>query len=155
VVTVGAITDAGQIASFSSRGPTSDGRVKPDIVFPGEWITAAQSEGTALGDVIQPGYVALRGTSMATPHCAGAVCLLLQAKPDLKPADIKRILLNTAVDLSAPANAQGSGKADLPAALSQAIEGPTPTPTPDPTPDPTPQPPPEERKGCLQALFGG
>jgi serine protease AprX len=151
VVTVGAITDAGQIASFSSRGPTSDGRVKPDIVFPGEWITAAQSEGTALGDVIQPGYVALRGTSMATPHCAGAVCLLLQAKPDLKPADIKRILLNTAVDLSAPANAQGSGKADLPAALSQAIEGPTPT----PTPDPTPQPPPEERKGCLQALFGG
>lgn len=67
VITVGAMDDSGRIASFSSRGPTADGRVKPDIVFPGVNIVAAQAAGTHMGQVVAAGYVAANGTNMATP----------------------------------------------------------------------------------------
>ncbi len=146
VLTIGASDDDDHITGFSSRGPTSDGRVKPNIVFPGYGIVAPQAAGTQLGQVIAPGYISLNGTSMATPHASGAACLLLQAKADLTPTQVKSALLNTAVDLGQPANAQGSGRSDVFAAY-KVVTGETPP--PDPTPTPTPTPPPDQNKGCL------
>lgn len=150
VITIGAVDDNDRVTDFSSRGPTADGRVKPDILFPGQWITAAQAAGTQAGDVVSPGYVALRGTSMATPHAAGATCLLLQAKPELTPGEIKGALLETARDLNVPANDQGAGRAEVFKAFQLLTQDSPPKP---PEPEPTP-PPVEERKGCLASLFG-
>jgi subtilisin family serine protease len=123
VITVGAADDSDVIASFSSRGPTADGRIKPDILFPGVNIVAAQAAGTSLGPVVAPHYIRLSGTSMATPHATGSAALLLQAKPDLTPNQVKWVLLTSAVDLGQPANSQGSGRADVLAAYQKAISG--------------------------------
>jgi serine protease AprX len=88
-ITVGAGVDPGEkgwaLASFSSRGLTSDGRLKPDIVTPGYNITAAK-RGTANQ------YVAMSGTSMATPFAAGVVALMLDANPNLTVTGIKNNL---------------------------------------------------------------
>jgi len=113
VITVGAVDDADRVTEFSSRGPTVDGRVKPDVVFPGADIISAQAKDTALGPVVIPGYVRMSGTSMATPHATGGVALLLQAKPDLKPDQIKQLLLTTSQNLNVSPHAQGSGRGDL------------------------------------------
>jgi serine protease AprX len=161
VITVGAATDDDSIASFSSRGPTSDGRVKPDLVFPGQGIIAPRAKGTSLGHLVGEQYVELSGTSMATPHATGASALLLQAFPGLTPAQVKDVLMSTAVNLNVDHNAQGSGRADVHQAYNKAAgTPPTPTPTP-PTPTPTPPTPtptpPEIPQGCLprplQKLF--
>jgi serine protease AprX len=165
VITVGSVNENNQISTFSSRGPTADGRIKPDIIFPGEWITAAQSEGTQAGQVVESGYVALRGTSMATPHTAGSVCLLLQAKSDLTPYQVKQLLTETAQNLGQPGNTQGSGLArvfdafgriqlgQLPPREPGAEPTPEPEPEPEPEPQPEPQPEPSEPPGCLRGLF--
>jgi subtilisin family serine protease len=151
VITIGAVDDADNVTSFSSRGPTADGRVKPDIVFPGDGIVAAQADGTALGSVVESGYVRLSGTSMATPHAAGSVALLLQAKPDLTPNQVKWALLTTALELGENPNAQGSGRGDVFAAHQKAVSE-TPPDLPDPPmpgpPDTTPPPP-----GCLEQVM--
>jgi subtilisin family serine protease len=123
VITIGAADDSDVIASFSSRGPTADGRIKPDILFPGVNIVAAQAAGTSLGPVVAPHYIRLSGTSMATPHATGSAALLLQAKPDLTPNQVKWVLLTSAVDLGQPANSQGSGRADVLAAYQKAVSG--------------------------------
>ena len=66
------------MAAFSNRGPTSDGRIKPDIVAPGTWIhstkTSLRDTGSDLGDH----YTVKRGTSMATPITAGSVALVIE-----------------------------------------------------------------------------
>jgi subtilisin family serine protease len=123
VITIGAADDSDVIANFSSRGPTADGRIKPDILFPGVNIVAAQAAGTSLGPVVAPHYIRLSGTSMATPHATGSAALLLQAKPDLTPNQVKWVLLTSAVNLGQPANSQGSGRADVFAAYQKAISG--------------------------------
>ena len=90
-----------QIAGFSSRGP------QVDIAAPGDNIysTAAVSVYTPLGSHASPNggtdnayYVGLSGTSMATPHVSGIVALMLEANPDLKPAQVEKILIATAWD---------------------------------------------------------
>ena len=94
-ITVGAVADVSEngfnLASFSSRGPTADGRIKPDITAPGYQITAAEAGSTN-------GYVTYSGTSMATPFVSGTVALMLQENPNLTPQEVKDILMNTAVD---------------------------------------------------------
>lgn len=94
-ITAGAMTDLAELgfrqASFSSRGPTADGRVKPDISAPGVRITSATA-GTSAG------YVAYSGTSMATPFVAGVALLMLDAKPSLTPGQVRSHLTSTAVD---------------------------------------------------------
>ncbi len=160
VITIGAVDDSDNVTNFSSRGPTSDGRVKPDMVFPGAGIVAAQSDGTSLGPVIAPGYVQLSGTSMATPHAAGTAALLLQAKPDLTTSQVKWALLTTTVELEENPNAQGSGRGDVFAAYQKAVgetppdlpdppdpAPPGPEPEPEPEPQPQPQPP-----GCWEQV---
>ena len=94
-ITVAAMADVGEngfnLADFSSRGPTADGRIKPDISAPGYNITAPKANSTN-------GYVTYSGTSMATPFTAGVIALMLDAKPSLTVNDIKTILNTTASD---------------------------------------------------------
>jgi serine protease AprX len=164
VITVGASDGAGQIARFSSRGPTADGRIKPDIVFPGVAIAAPQAAGTQLGPVITEGYISIDGTSMATPHAAGVAALMLQANPALNAEEIKTRMLASAVSLGAEPNAQGVGRGnayksyllatgEVQPPPSPEPEPPPPTPIPEPEPPPpTPIPEPPPPQGCLASL---
>ncbi|MDI7275453.1 MAG: S8 family serine peptidase, partial [Anaerolineae bacterium] len=111
-ITVGACTLDGQVAEFSSRGPTADGRVKPDIVLPGVNVTSCRATGTRMGAPLDPYYTSASGTSMATPVAAGLVALLLEAFPGLRPAEVKERLKRTAVDLGLSPYAQGAGRGD-------------------------------------------
>jgi serine protease AprX len=79
------------LAPWSSRGPTLDGRIKPDICAPGYKITAPMA-GT------ESRYVTYSGTSMASPFVAGVAALMLQVNPFLSPDDIRGILADTAQD---------------------------------------------------------
>ena len=94
-LTVGAMADVGEkgfnVASFSSRGLTADGRMKPDIMAPGVNITAPKANGVNQ-------YVTMSGTSMATPFTAGVVALMLDANYGLTPAQVHSTLFNTAED---------------------------------------------------------
>ena len=98
------------VSYFSARGPTGDGRRKPDILAPGEKITS-----TIPGRNIQR----MDGTSMAAPHVAGAAAMLMARYPELigRPARIKEILMSTATDLNREANFQGAGLVDVLRAL--------------------------------------
>jgi serine protease AprX len=143
VITIGASSDQDRIAGFSSRGPTSDGRVKPDVVFPGVDIVAARARGTIMGKPLNEHYTSASGTSMATPAAAGACALILQANPRLVPQQVKERLASTAIDLGVSANTQGHGRADAwRAAHDQAPRPPKP---PDPGPNPG--------QGCLPTLL--
>ena len=94
-ITVCSIADVGEKgffeSTFSSRGPTADGRIKPDVCAPGENITSVRA---GSGN----GYTTLSGTSMATPFVAGVVGLMLDANPNLTPGSIKSDLMSTAQD---------------------------------------------------------
>lgn len=94
------------VSYFSSRGPTGDGRVKPDLVAPGEKIFAP-----SLGDDAKR----LDGTSMAAPHVSGAAAMLMARHVELKgdPQRIKRILCDTATDLGREPYFQGKGLVDV------------------------------------------
>lgn len=97
------------IAQFSSRGPTKYGDAKPDVAAPGVAIYSCEAN--------TGGWVSKSGTSMATPHVAGAVALILEAKPSYTPDTIKTILMNTANDLGLDYNLQGAGQIDVWAAI--------------------------------------
>jgi subtilisin family serine protease len=85
------------VAGFSSRGPTQDKLLKPDVVAPGVDVL---SSGYGVGDFPIPftGFGPQQGTSMATPHVAGAAALLVQLHPTWTPAMIKSALMSTAVE---------------------------------------------------------
>jgi serine protease AprX len=98
------------VSYFSSRGPTGDGRAKPDLVAPGEKITAPV-----------PGNESARmdGTSMAAPHVSGAAALLMARHRELvgRPDRVKSILCSTATDLGRERHYQGHGMVDILRAL--------------------------------------
>lgn len=79
------------ISYFSAKGPTRDGRIKPDITAPGEWIASAKSSDVNVPPklVLSDGeHFILAGTSMASPHVTGAVALMLDMNPTLTPEDV-------------------------------------------------------------------
>ena len=94
------------ISFFSSRGPTGDGRLKPDLVAPGERIKAPVPNG---------GWRAESGTSMAAPHVSGAAAMLMARYPELigNPRRVKRILCDSATDLGRERSFQGHGMLDV------------------------------------------
>ena len=108
VITVGAVDAGGQIYRRSSRGPASDGRIKPDLVAVGVDV------GSAMAGSLQ-GRSTMDGTSMAAPQVAGAIAVLLEKEPDFSPADVKRALLRSADDLGVfgPDNTYGWGELNL------------------------------------------
>ena len=112
VITVGAIDDSGSIFDLSSRGPTAKGDTKPDLVTLGVDVVSALAGS-------KNGQSSVSGTSMAVPQVSGASALLLEVRPDLGPADVKRILLKTADDLgpSGQDNVYGYGALNLTRAL--------------------------------------
>lgn len=123
IITVGALDDGNtidsvddSIAEFSSRGPTVDGLVKPDVVAPGVNITSLTSPGGKHSKKnksnTDPWYISMSGTSMATPICAGVVALMLQANPTLTPDEIKQYLKKTSVDMGHNSFLQGNGLID-------------------------------------------
>jgi len=115
---VGAIDPAvGLPAPFSSRGPSRDGRFKPDLVAPGVGIVAARSTppGTAPGS---GGLLELSGTSMASPHVAGAAAVLFGAAPrPLNIAETRLLLLGSARRMEGDPLRTGAGQLDTEAAL--------------------------------------
>jgi serine protease AprX len=147
VITVGATDKSDGIAWFSSRGPTSDNRVKPDVCFPGVDIVAARAKNTSMGTPVDNYYTSASGTSMATPHCAGVAALIKAANPDLSSQQIKTVIMNAAIDLNLDPNTQGTGRCDAFEAFKKSQEeAPTEPPEEEPTPPPEEEPtePPEE-----------
>ena len=88
VITVGATEDSKDLAFYSSKGPTHEGQIKPNVAAIGSAVMSVEANS---GN----GYASYSGTSMATPMVAGMAVLLLQANPDLQPLMIRTILEST------------------------------------------------------------
>jgi len=101
-IAIGAVNENGSLASFSSRGPTSDGRIKPEVVAHG-----VSTYGAVAGT--NNGYRFANGTSAATPIASGVAALLLSAHPHLKNKQIRSIILETSSNSSNPNNQIGYG----------------------------------------------
>lgn len=105
IVSVGAVSSAGVRASFSSIGPTSDGRTKPDVVAQGTSVYCAipSSEGKPSN------YTYAQGTSLSTPLVGGVAAMILSARPELTPMQVRDALRNTADNANKPNNEYGWG----------------------------------------------
>ncbi len=103
IISVGAVTASGFLAGFSSNGPTSDGRMKPDVMAHGVgtyWATTGGKSTYSGGS---------QGTSLATPLVAGVAAMILSAHPELTPIQVRDALRNTASNAAKPNNDIGWG----------------------------------------------
>ncbi|MFD4760425.1 S8 family serine peptidase [Streptomyces sp. NPDC058439] len=122
-LTVGAVERNDALADLSSQGPRlSDHAVKPDLTAPGIGIVAARAAGTDGDNPVSDRYTALSGTSMATPHVAGAAALLAQAHPDWKGPQLKAALTSSAKPIAGQSTyEQGAGRLDVARATAQSV----------------------------------
>ncbi|MFE1841602.1 S8 family peptidase [Streptomyces sviceus] len=119
-LTVGALERDGSRPLFSSTGPRlGDYGVKPEISAPGVGIVAARAAGTSLGRPVDELYTSLDGTSMASPHVAGAAALLKQAHPQWTWQQLKSALVGSAEPGDYRVEAGGSGRVDAARAQAQ------------------------------------
>ena len=121
VFTVGAALLNGEPAAFSSRGPTGDGRLKPDALALGVDVSAAALDGD--------GFRLARGTSAASALTAGAAALLVEAFPSASPAEMMNALRMTASNADAPDNRRGYGVLNAAGAYERLLRGSNPADT--------------------------
>ncbi|MFI0423616.1 S8 family peptidase [Spongiactinospora sp. 9N601] len=116
-LTVGAVDKQDRLAEFSSRGPrVGDGAIKPEITAPGVDITAA------VPSTPEGSYGAISGTSMATPHVAGAAAILAQRRPEWRGERLKSALISSATPhTDSNAYEQGAGRLEAAKALTQTV----------------------------------
>jgi subtilisin family serine protease len=110
-ITVGGVKPNGSLASFSSRGPTADGRIKPDVAALGSDVVVAWGADR---------YVQSGGTSFASPLVAAVVAQMLQVNPSLTPMQVRALLRRTASQPDRPDNKRGWGIIDADAAIRSA-----------------------------------
>ncbi|GAA1574535.1 MULTISPECIES: S8 family peptidase [Kribbella] len=124
-LTVASVDKGDKLAYYSSRGPLPypDRVSKPDIAGPGSAIVAARAAGTSLGDPVDANYTSLSGTSMATPHVAGAAAILAQEHPDWQAAQLKAALMSSSKDDGYSVFEQGAGRVDVARAVAQQVYG--------------------------------
>lgn len=100
VFTIGAVDDNGNPASFSSYGPTVDGRIKPDVSAHGSWTYTIEPDGN-IGNA--------SGTSLSSPIMTGALACFVQAFPEVHPSTLRQTVRETASRFSNPTNQLGYG----------------------------------------------
>lgn len=100
ILAIGSITSSGALSSFSSKGPTADGRIKPDVVAMGSGTSVIKASG---------GLGTASGTSLSSPLVASLAAGVLQAFPELSAEDIYNAITNTASQADAPDNLTGNG----------------------------------------------
>ncbi len=110
VLSVGWVSLTGEISPSSSRGPTADGRIKPEVCALGSNARCATASSTS-------GYTYVSGTSLACPLVGGAAALVLEAHPDWTPMMVREALMQTADNAAAPNNDYGWGVIDVMAAI--------------------------------------
>jgi subtilisin family serine protease len=103
------------VSYFSSKGPTGDGRAKPDLVAPGERVLSCASPALAAAEGRPDRYREESGTSQAAATVSGVIAAFLSIRREYigKPAEIKKLFVSTATDLGRERYAQGSGLVDL------------------------------------------
>ena len=110
IVACGAVYSDGEIASFSSRGPSSDGRTKPEV--------CAQGVSTRCASASSPtSYTYANGTSLSTPLIGGVAAVILSAHPDWTPMQVREALMMSADNALSPDNNYGWGIPDILAAI--------------------------------------
>ena len=102
ILAIGAVNSDNQIADFSSRGPTYDGRIKPDVVTQGVSVYCANANDYS-------GYITASGTSVAAPIACGIASLLLSAYPHLMNKQVRSIFFESADNNLSPDNERGYG----------------------------------------------
>jgi subtilisin family serine protease len=112
VLTVGAVSPAKVVTSFSSIGPSSDGRVKPDVMAQGQSVVMSNASGA---------IVTANGTSFSSPITAGMVACLWQAFPNKTNKEIRDLIVKSADRYSVPDNQYGYGIPDYSSALSNGL----------------------------------
>ncbi len=115
VIAVGAVEASGVLSSFSSVGPSADGRIKPDVVAMGTSVRVASS----LSDT---GYSNSNGTSFSCPLTAGVAALIIEANPNLTATQVRDILRNSADKNLTPDNSFGYGLVNALDSVNTAIE---------------------------------
>lgn len=117
-------SELGAIVDVSGAGPTRDGRMKPDLAAPGEFIASSRASTNGLATdflSVSTTHTLQRGTSMAAPHVAGVVALILEGRPDASSDDLRALLTAAAVSDAATGNVPntrwGAGKLNMAAVV--------------------------------------